>query len=170
MKVCGLLIGFAALAALNSRATATDGGPGATLPWVTYEAEQATTTGKVLGPDYAGNTPAREASGRKCVRLGKTGEYLEFTAKSDAQGLVVRYSIPDSTDGRGADATLGLSINGKPQKKLCMTSRYTYLYGEYPFKNDPAAGSPRNFWDELRIMPGPIHAGDVIRLQKDSDD
>jgi hypothetical protein len=170
MKVCGLLLGLAALAALNGRVAASEGGPGATLPWMTYEAEQATTNGKVLGPDYTGNTPAREASGRRCVRLGKTGEYLEFTAKSDAQGLVVRYCIPDSADGRGADATLGLYINGKLNQKLPMTSRYCYLYGAYPFSNKPSDGSARNFWDEMRLMPGAIHAGDVIRLQRDSDD
>jgi hypothetical protein len=129
-----------------------------------------TTTGSLLGPDYTGQTPAREASGRRCVRLRATGQYLEFTAKSDAQGIVVRYSIPDTADGRGANATLGLSINGKAHKKLAMTSRYSHLYGAYPFGNDPSAGTPRNFWNELRLMPGTIRAGDVIRLQKDADD
>jgi hypothetical protein len=163
MKRWGLLPGIVALCALIHPA-------GAALPWVTREAEQATTTGTVLGPDYTGRTPAREASGRRCVRLSKTGQYLEFPAQADAQGIVVRYSIPDSADGVGADATLGLYINGKLRSKLPMTSRYSYLYGEYPFNNKPASGSPRNFWDEVRLMPGSIHAGDVIRLQKDADD
>jgi hypothetical protein len=143
---------------------------GAVVPWTTYEAEQLNTTGSVIGPDYAGHTAAREASGRRCVRLAALGQFLELTAKADAQGLVVRYSIPNTPDGRGADATLSLYINGQHQQKLPLTSRYCYLYGPYPFSNDPAAGAPRHFWDELRIMPGTIHAGDVIRLQKDADD
>jgi hypothetical protein len=171
MKVPGLLPAIVTLCALICpvRAGAKEP-PGATMPWTTYEAEQAATTGTVLAPDYTGHTPAREASGRRCVRLSKTGQSLEFPAKADAQGIVVRYSIPDSQDGIGADATLGLYINGQLRNKLPMTSRYSHLYGEYPFNNNPSSGTPRNFWDEVRLMPRPIHAGDVIRLQKDSDD
>ncbi len=164
------LLAILAILSLAHRADAAEAGRGAVLPWVTYEAEQAKTNGTVLGPDYTGHTPAREASGRRCVRLAATGEFLEFTAKADAQGMVVRYCIPDSADGRGADATLSLYINGKLRSKLPMTSRYSYLYGAYPFSNQPSSGSPRHFWDELRLMPGVIHRGDVIRLQKDADD
>lgn len=164
------LLGIAAALALVDRAGAAEAGTGADLPWVTYEAEQATTSGTVLGPDYTGQTPAREASGRQCVRLAATGQFVEFIAKTDAQGLVVRYCIPDSPDGSGIDATLGLYINGQFRSKLPMTSRYAYLYGTYPYNNQPSSGTPRHFWDELRLMPGPIHGGDVIRLQKDADD
>jgi hypothetical protein len=173
MKVWSLLPALAALtAAVLPAAALGEDAPGATVPWVTYEAEQAKTSGTRLGPDYTGSTPAREASGRRCVRLAETGQFVEFTAKADAQGLVIRYSIPDSSDGHGADATLGLYINGKLAKKLPVTSKYSHLYGEYPFNNSPSSGSLRNFWDEVRCMPGggAIHAGDVIRLQKDADD
>lgn len=170
MKFWGPLLVLVAISGLSSRAAAAETAPGATLPWVTYEAEQATTNGTILGPDFTGQTPAREASGRRCVRIAATGQFVELTAKADAQGLVVRYCIPDSPDGRGIDATLGLYINGQLRKKLPMTSRYAYLYGEYPYNNDPSSGTPRHFWDEVRVMPGPIHSGDVIRLQKDADD
>lgn len=170
MKVWSLLLGFASLLSLAYPAMAKEAVCGATLPWVTYEAEQAVTNGTLLGPDYTGQTAAREASGRSCVRLTASGQYIQFTANADAQGLIVRYCIPDSPDGRGTDATLSLYISGQPKKKLPMTSRYSYLYGQYPFNKHPASGSPRHFWDEVRLMPGPIHKGDVIRLQKDADD
>ncbi len=162
-----LLRAHRATAATEAAPAAT---PGATVTWTTYEAETANTNGTVQGPDFTGRTPAREASGRSCVRLSTAGQYIEFTAKSDAQGLVVRYCIPDSTEGRGIDATLSLLINGQSQPKLKLTSRFAYLYGEYPFNNQPASGSPRNFWDELRLMPGAIHKGDVVRLQKNAED
>src|ERR1700693_1925146 len=106
MNVARPLLVVLALFTLIQRANGAIAVRGADVPWVTYEAELATTTGTVLGPDYTGHTPAREASGRRCVRLATTGEFLEFTAKADAQGVVVRYCIPDSSDGRGADATL----------------------------------------------------------------
>jgi Pectate lyase superfamily protein len=170
MGMARFLLEFLTISMLMQRAEAADSTRGASLPWVTYEAELANTSGTVLGPDYTGHTPAREASGRRCVRLGATGEFLEFTAKAAAEGIVVRYCIPDSSDGRGADATLSLYVNGKPRNKLPMTSRYSYLYGAYPFSNNPSSGSARHFWDELRLMPGDIHRGDVIRLQKDADD
>jgi hypothetical protein len=164
------LLGIAIVLALVNSAGAAEAGRGAVVPWITYEADQAKTSGKVLGPDYTGFIAVREASGRRCVSLAASGEYLEFSAKADAQGLVVRYSIPDSPDGRGIDATLSLYINGKLSKKLPLTSKYAYLYGAYPFNNDPSSGTPRHFWDEVRVMPGAIHSGDVIRLQKDADD
>lgn len=170
MRLGRPLLGIAVVLALVNSASAAEAGRGAVVPWITYEAEQAKTSGNLLGPDYTGHTAVREASGRRCVSLAASGEYLEFPAKADAQGLVIRYSIPDSPDGRGIDATLSLYINGKLSKKLPLTSKYAYLYGAYPFKNDPAAGTPRHFWDEVRVMPGPIHGGDVIRLQKDTDD
>jgi hypothetical protein len=170
MSIWRLLFGLAAILAVVARAGAAADERGAVVPWVTYEAEQTTTNGTVIGPDYTGHTPAREASGRQCVRLARAGEFMEFTAKADAQGLVVRYCIPDSPRGGGVDATLSLYINGKFHGNLPMTSRFTYLYGNYPFNNQPSSGSPRHFWDELRIMPGTVHRGDVIRLQKNAQD
>ena len=170
MSIWRLLFGLAATLALVCRAGAAADERGAVVPWVTYEAEQATTNGTVIGPDYTGHTAAREASGRQCVSLAATGQFMEFTAKADAQGLVIRYCIPDSPDGRGISATLSLYINGRFHSKLPMTSKFAYLYGNYPFNNQPSSGTPRHFWDELRIMPGAVHRGDVIRLQKDAQD
>src|SRR5438094_94591 len=122
-KFWGLLLAFASLSAQRVAAAteaAPEAAPGATLPWVTYEAEATATNGTVQSPDFTGRTPAREASGRSCVRLARSGQYIEFTAKADAQGLIVRYCIPDSADGRGTDATLSLLINGQPRPKLSM--------------------------------------------------
>ena len=170
MRICLLLFGTAAFLAVVHPAGAAADERGAVVPWVTYEAEKTTTNGTVVGPDYAGHAAAREASGRQCVRLAGAGEFMEFTAKADAQGLVVRYCIPDSSDGNGVNATLSLYIDGKFHGKLPMTSKFAYLYGNYPFNNHPSSGTPRHFWDELRIMPGVVHRGDVIRLQKDAQD
>ena len=143
---------------------------GAILPWTTYEAESMTTTGTILGPSYTGQSFAREASGRCCVRLNSTGQYVEFPATNAANAIVVRYAIPDTFDGAGADATISLYTNGVFSRKIMLTSKYSYLYGSYPFTNSPLAGTPRNLWNEARLMPGTIQVGDVIRLQKDATD
>ena len=169
-----LLLGLGAFTSLAYPAVAAKGEagdePGAAVPWICYEAEQAATNGKLLGPDYTGQIAAREASGRQCVVLASAGDYLQFKATADAQGTVVRYSIPDLANGRSNNATLSLSINGKFRANLALTSKYSHVYGGYPFSNDPVFGTPRNFWDDVRAMPGQIHAGDLVRIEKSADD
>src|ERR1700744_957153 len=89
--------------------------PGASVPWTTYEAENMTINGGViLGPPPVAvdknvtitNTVASEASGRQCVQLSGTGQYVQFTAQAAANTLVVRYSVPDTSGGGGADYTI----------------------------------------------------------------
>ena len=143
---------------------------GADIPWTTYEAEDMKTTGAVLGPRYDPFLVETESSGQKCVKLAATGEYVEFTAEAPANTIIVRYSLPDSADGGGINSTLSLYQNGKLIKKLPVTSRYSWLYGKYPFANDPKAGKPRDFYDEVRLHGVAFARGDVIRLQKTDAD
>jgi hypothetical protein len=126
---------------------------GAAVPWTTYEAENMTNAnGTVLGPQYQGNLVGSESSGRRCVRLSAAGQYVQFVALAPADAMVVRYSVPDNADGAGADYTLSLYRNGAFVQKLAVTSKYSWLYGAYPFNNTPSSGSPRNFYDEARLL------------------
>lgn len=143
---------------------------GAEMPWVTYEAEDMAGTGVKLGPEYEPHRVETESSGQKCVKLVSVGQFVEFTAKEAANALVLRYNLPDAPNGGGIDATLSLYQNGKRIQQLPLTSCYTWLYGSYPFSNDPKAGKPRNFYDEVRLKNLVIARGDVLRLQKDGDD
>ena len=143
---------------------------GATVPYTTYEAESGTYTGALLGPSYAQNTVAGESSGRKAVRLSGTGQYDQITATAAANSVVVRYSIPDTADGVGQDATLGLYVNGVFNQELNVTSKYSWQYGAYPFTNTPSSGSPRNFYDEVRVKGLTLKAGDTVRVQRTAAD
>lgn len=144
---------------------------GAAVAWTTYEAEDTTNfNGTVLGPQYQANLVGAECSGRRCVRLNAAGQYVQFVALAPANAMVVRYSVPDTSDGVGADYTLSLYTNGTFVQKLAVTSRYSWLYGAYPFNNTPASGSPRNFHDEVRLIGLAIHPGDTVRLEKEPDD
>jgi hypothetical protein len=145
-------------------------GLGADMPWTTYEAEDMKTTGTVLGPKYAPFLVETESSGQKCVKLVNAGEYIEFTVRSPANAIVVRYSLPDAPDGGGIDSTIGLYQNGKIVKIIPVTSRYSWLYGNYPFSNNPKEGKPRNFYNEFRLKDLKLAKGDVIRLQKNDAD
>ncbi len=142
---------------------------GADQPWVTYEAESMKTNGTVLGPKYETHTLENESSHQQAVRLSGAGSYVEFTASAAANALVLRYSLPDAPKGGGVSSSLALSVNGKPVQLLALTSRYTHLYGNYPFTNNPSDGKVRNFYDELRVKGLTIAAGDVIRLEQNAE-
>ena len=111
---------------------------GAAVPYVTYEAESSAYTGSLIGPSYAQNTLAGESSGREAVQLNTAGQYVQITAAAAANSLVVRYSIPDSSDGTGLNSTLGLYVNGTFVRELATTSKYSWQYGAYPFTNTPS--------------------------------
>jgi hypothetical protein len=140
---------------------------GATIPWITYEAEHMATNGTVMGPEYKPYLVETESSGQQCVKLNVKGQYVEFNALANANSMVIRYSLPDSKDGKGLSSTIGIYKNGELVQKLTVTSHYTWLYGKYPFTNDPAAGVPRHFYDEVRVKDLTIGKGDQIRIQRD---
>jgi hypothetical protein len=143
---------------------------GASVPWTTYEAENMDISGgTILGPIYGPNVVASESSGRECVQLTGTGQFVQFTNQSAANSIVVRYSVPDTANGTGTNYTLSLYTNGVFAEKLPVTSMYSWLYGTYPFSNTPQ-GLPRNFYDEVRAYGLNLNPGDVVRLQVDPTD
>jgi hypothetical protein len=158
------------LLSLVSFPAAVRAGAGAEVPWTTYEAEAMKTTGTVTGPKYEPFFVETESSGQKCVKLNSAGDYVEFTATESANGMVVRYSLPDSPDGGGLNSTINLYQNGKIVKAIPLTSHYSRVYGDYPFNNLPKNGRPRNFYNEARLKDLKIAKGDVLRLQKAYND
>jgi hypothetical protein len=178
------------IAALDPSLTA---GRGATLGFVEQEAENASTNGTILGFDTTAYTLAAEASGRQAVKLTAPGQYVEFTLTRPANAITLRYAIPDAPTGGGIDAPLALSVRGKKASTLTLTSRYSWLYNQYPFSNDPTAGllhpdwwvtecscvpqftqpaptfatpfRPMHFYDEQRVLLGKNYdAGDKVRF------
>jgi F5/8 type C domain/Pectate lyase superfamily protein/Abnormal spindle-like microcephaly-assoc'd, ASPM-SPD-2-Hydin len=144
-------------------------GRGATVPFVEHEAEEVAHNGTKIGPTrFYGQLPS-EASGREAVTLDAVGEYVEFTLTAPANAVTFRYSIPDSPQGTGRDATIDLRANGTLLKTVPVTSRYGWYYGGYPFNNNPGDTNPHHFYDEARAMFGSTQPiGTKIRLQVNS--
>jgi len=140
---------------------------GAVIPWTTYEAERMNTTGSIMGPKYGPYEVETESSGQKCVKLNRKGQYVEFTSSGSDNSMVIRYSLPDGKQGNGKRTTLAIYKNGNLVKHCKILSRYAWLYGKYPFTNDPAAGEPRHFYDEMRVTGLKIGKGDIIRIRRD---
>jgi hypothetical protein len=137
-------------------------GIGATVPFTQYEAERATTTGTLVGPDYTQGTVPSEASGRQAVRLASPGQYVEFTLTNPANAVTVAYNVP-----QGASGSLSVYVNGsKLSQKLPLTSRFLYL--DTPW----IAGSKTHhlFAHERLRLGNSLAAGAKVRLQIDAGD
>jgi alpha-1,3-glucanase-like protein len=126
------------------------------------------------------------------VRLAP-GQFVEFTLTRPANALTIRSSIPDAPGGGGIDAPLKLTVNGHRPRTLTLSSRYAWLYNQYPFSNDPRADllhpdwwvtecacvpafttpaptfakpfRPFHFYDEQRVLLERTYdAGDTVRF------
>lgn len=148
-------------------------GAGANMPYTVYEAEKESTNAVVLPKSTTYRTDIQsEASERSAVKLSNTGDYVEFTLKKAANAMVIRYCIPDSSDGTGLDTSLSMYMNGTKRQDLSLTSKYAWIYGGYPYTNSPSDGNAHRFFDELRVFftDGTLEKGTTIRLQKDNKD
>jgi hypothetical protein len=140
---------------------------GATVPYTEYEAESGATNGVTIGPDRAYLTVAAEASGRRAVRLDNAGKYVQFTLSKPTNSLVVRASVPDNAAGTGTSANLAVYAGGAKVKDLPVSSTYSWVYGAYPYNNNPAGGEAHRFFDEFRTTLPSYPAGTVLKLQND---
>ncbi|GHH43052.1 CARDB domain-containing protein [Streptomyces candidus] len=153
-------------------------GRGAAVPYTEYEAEDARYQGTLLTADQKrtfGHTNfATESSGRKSVRLNSTGQYVEFTAASAANSIVVRNSIPDAPGGGGAEATISLYADDTFVRKLTLSSKHSWLYGltDDPegLTNTPKADARRLFDESHALLSRTYPAGTKFRLQRDAGD
>jgi len=142
---------------------------GATVPFVTLEAEEAkrSVTAEILNRyntpttgdnNRRNNTPAQKAvqsaSQKSLVWLDAMTEYVEFTSPIQANRILLRYTIPRDSQG-----TISMYINGVHVQDVQLDSTYCYDRDEF---------YQRSF-DEVGIIAD-IKAGDKIRFQRDPSD
>jgi hypothetical protein len=153
-------------------------GRGAAVPYVEYEAEDASYQGTLLESDplrtFGHTNFATESSGRKSVRLNSSGQFVEFTSTTQSNSIVVRNSIPDAAGGGGQEATISLYINGTFNRKLPLSSRHSWLYGNTDdpegLTNTPQADARRLFDESHALLPQSYPPGTKFKLQRDSGD
>ncbi|MFJ4856682.1 CARDB domain-containing protein, partial [Streptomyces sp. NPDC088730] len=153
-------------------------GRGAAVPYTEYEAEKGDYRGTLLTSDkkrtFGHTNFATESSGRQSVRLDTTGEYVEVTSTVPSNSIVVRNSIPDAAGGGGTEATISLYVNGTFARKLTLSSKHSWLYGDTDspegLTNRPG-GDARRLFDESNALLGQSYpAGTKFRLQRDAGD
>ncbi|MCR0989780.1 glycosyl hydrolase family 28-related protein [Streptomyces albidoflavus] len=166
----------AARGADAARSAAAD--RGADLPYTAYEAEDGTYEGTLLEADekrtFGHTNFGTESSGRKSVRLDSTGQFVSFTSTAAANSIVVRNSIPDAPQGGGIDATLSLYADGEFVRKLALSSRHSWLYGNSDdpeaLTNTPQADARRLFDESHALLERSYPAGTEFKLQRDAGD
>jgi hypothetical protein len=144
-------------------------GVGAPLSFVEYEAENAVSHARIVGPDRTFGTLAAEASGRRAVLLESARDFVEFTLAKSANALTVRYAVADDATDT-ADEGLEVYSQGERIAHIATTPRYCCYYGRYPFTKHREDGNGHHFFDHARILLEKVlPAGAVVRLVRNSD-
>ncbi|HEY8401611.1 MAG TPA: right-handed parallel beta-helix repeat-containing protein [Cytophagaceae bacterium] len=133
-------------------------------PYIRYEADQGTLSKATVTPRSFNQADLQsEASEQICVDMTAKKSSVEWKLKEAADGLVVRYSVPDSTEG-----LLDVYANNKKVGTLKLTSYYSW---EYLWKNGNPNNSgvvntnPKMRFDEVRMkLPSKIPAGGKLKL------
>jgi hypothetical protein len=152
-------------------------GLGASMPYTSYEAEEGQVGGgaeKILDDgDRLAGTLNGEASKRGAVKIDSVGEYVQWTANSDANSIVIRNCIPPQST-----ATISLYVNNVKQTTVTLDSNHCWLDpgtdtnpGRIAQGAGALDGSCKHIYDENhKLLNFTIHAGDTIKLQKDNGD
>jgi len=137
-------------------------GTGVSMPFTELEAENASTTGTIIGPSFTQGALATEASGREAVQLTAQGQYVQFTMTSTTNAFDLHYALPQGDSG-----TLSVYVNGtKLSQELSLTSAYSYIT-----TSGITGSDTHKLYDDARMMLGQtINAGSTIRFEVDSGD
>lgn len=154
---------------------------GATLPFVTLEAESGTLGGgarvRRITPGTTVPTTATlelEASGYALTELRNTGDSvtLRNTTGKPANTLVVRASLPDTATGGGITAPIALYVNGTFRQNITLSSTQAWYYQNSTTTPDDPRGGGRafHFYNEFPVWVSgaAIAPGSTITFRKDA--
>ncbi len=137
-------------------------------PYTRYEADDAIlSNATVLPRSFKQADLQSEASDQVCVDMTKEGASVEWNVKTEGDGLVIRYSVPDGEEGE-----LEAYADGKLAGTMKLTSYWSW---EYLWKDgNPNNGGVRNQnpkmrFDEVRLkLPSKVSAGGKLKLVRKS--
>lgn len=152
---------------------------GANMPYTRYDSKQAVISGGATvkeSKDFAKNNIASQASEQSYIELPKAGSYAEWTMQTTGNGITMRFTMPDSSDGMGQNGSLDVYVNGAKRKTVDLTSYYMWQYFEAPNpsvnptgspKDEPVANATASFaFDEVHfLLDTSLKKGDKIRIQ-----
>lgn len=143
---------------------------GAKVPYTRYDSLQANIGGGAQiasSKNFDRMNIASQASEQSYVRLPGKGAYAEWTMNTTGDGVTMRFTMPDSSDGMGLKGSLDVYVNGQYKKTIDLTSYFMWQYfasGNPSDNND--GGVPCFAFDEVHFkLDNSLKKGDTIRIQ-----
>lgn len=147
-------------------------------PYKRYEAEtgKCVTDGVMLQPTFIQTEIQSEATNQMAVQLVAKDSYVQWTNDATADGLTIRFSLPDDMTGNGTQGNIDLYVDNVFVQTITLNSYWAWQYflknmsNSYP-DNVPASDKfPRMRFDELHIkLDNKIPAGATFKLVKSDD-
>jgi len=145
-------------------------------PYERYEAEEnwCTTNGTFLAASDNQADLQSEASHQQAVQLISQNSYVSWTVNQAGDGLTIRFSLPDSNDGKGTKGNLAIYAGNDQVGTIQLDSYWAWQYttngGNYP-TNTPATPGGGNVvrmrFDEMHLrLSRQVAAGEVLKLVK----
>jgi len=138
-------------------------------PYKRYEANlgQLSNGASVTSKSYVQSDLQSEASDQQCVNMSATNATVQWTLTEAADGLVIRYSVPDGQSG-----TLGVYNGNTKLTTLTLTSTWSWEYlwsNGNPNNNGITNQNPRMRFDEVRYkLPSKIAVSGTLKLVRES--
>lgn len=138
-------------------------------PYKRYEANlgQLSNGSATTSKSYVQADLQSEASDQQCVNMSAANATVQWTLTEAADGLVIRYSVPD-----GQTATLGVYNGSTKITTLTLTATWSWEYlwsNGNPNNNGITNQNPRMRFDEVRYkLPAKIAASGTLRLVRES--
>ncbi|MDR0680618.1 MAG: right-handed parallel beta-helix repeat-containing protein [Dysgonamonadaceae bacterium] len=147
-----------------------------TRPYLRYEAEsgKCETNGTILEATYIQTELQSEASNQMAIQLIAKDSYIRWTSDEAADGLTIRFSLPDNANGKGTKGTLTLYADDTYIQDIILDSYWGWQYflkdmsNSYP-DNIPDTNTkfPRMRFDETHVkLENKIPAGAIFKLVK----
>ena len=142
---------------------------GAKMPYIRYSSEEAKLgegATLITSPDHSQENIASQGSNQSYIQLPKNGSYAEWTMHSVGNGITMRFTMPDSSDGMGEKGSLDIYVNEIKNQTVNLTSYYMWQYFPSGNPSDSPGGAANFAFDEVHFMISPaLKLGDKIRVQ-----
>ena len=144
------------------------------MPYHRYEADQGDYGGGAIlytNPDLDQALTSSEASDYRYVGLPTNGAFVEWTLAHDANGVTLRFTMPDAADGEGLEGSLDLYINDELERTIDLTSYWAWQYFPNSEPENEPGRRPRMRFDEVHFLTARgLSPGDRVKIQKNNGD
>jgi hypothetical protein len=144
------------------------------MPYTRYEAEDGQKGGLAKleqALTFDQSQIACEASNQNYVSLASNNDYVEWPITKPADGVTLRFTMPDNSDGSGLNGSLGIYVNGTKVQSAALSSYHAYQY--FPAYDPVETPGGKTFmrFDEVHFkLATKLKSGDTFRIQKDNGD